>query len=207
MKRSISTTLFVLALTSPIFAHTNGLPKEDNNKLLTTQTTNKKYVPTAENLAARKRFEGFRFGIFLHWGIYSTFAQGEWYLNNKINKDEYAKAASAFYPSYFDANAWISAIKASGAKYITFTSRHHDGFSMFKTKESNYNIVDATPFKREVLKELADACHKQNIDLHIYYSILDWIREDYPTGRTGLYTGRKLKTKLRYLLRLYEGTS
>ena len=74
MKRSISTTLFVLALTSPIFAHTNGLPKEDNNKLLTTQTTNKKYVPIAENLAARKRFEGFRFGIFLHWGIYSTFA-------------------------------------------------------------------------------------------------------------------------------------
>ena len=193
MKRIITTSLLGIALTTPIFAQTNGQQQERNNRLLTTSSVPEKYVPTAENLAARKRFEGFRFGIFLHWGIYSTFAQGEWYLNGKINKDEYAKAASAFYPSYFDANAWVSAIKGSGAKYITFTSRHHDSFSMFKTKESNYNIVDATPFKRDVLKELADACHKQDIDLHIYYSILDWIREDYPVGRTGLYTGRNLK--------------
>ncbi len=193
MKRIITTSLLGIALTTPIFAQTNGQQQERNNRLRTTSSVPEKYVPTAENLAARKRFEGFRFGIFLHWGIYSTFAQGEWYLNGKINKDEYAKAASAFYPSYFDANAWISAIKGSGAKYITFTSRHHDSFSMFKTKESNYNIVDATPFKRDVLKELADACHKQDIDLHIYYSILDWIREDYPIGRTGLYTGRNLK--------------
>lgn len=193
MKRIITTSLLGIALAIPIFAQTNSQQQESNNRATTTESVPQKYIPTAENLAARKRFEGFRFGIFLHWGIYSTFAQGEWYLNNKINKDEYAKAASAFYPSYFDADAWISAIKASGAKYITFTSRHHDSFSMFKTKESNYNIVDATPFKRDVLKELANACHKQNIDLHIYYSILDWIREDYPIGRTGLYTGRKLK--------------
>jgi hypothetical protein len=193
MKRLITTSLLAFALIVPNIIQIKAQEQVRNNQMKISQSFHKEYVPTAENIAARKRFEGFRFGIFLHWGIYSTFAQGEWYLNNKINKDEYAKAASAFYPSYFDANAWIKAIKDSGAKYITFTSRHHDSFSMFKTKESNYNIVDATPFKRDVLKELANACHQQNIDLHIYYSILDWIREDYPIGRTGLYTGRNLK--------------
>jgi len=115
MKRIITTSLLGIALAIPIFAQTNSQQQESNNRATTTESVPQKYIPTAENLAARKRFEGFRFGIFLHWGIYSTFAQGEWYLNNKINKDEYAKAASAFYPSYFDADAWISAIKASGA--------------------------------------------------------------------------------------------
>ena len=159
--------------------------------LLSSMTMQAQYVPTPENIQARQQFDGFRFGIFLHWGIYSEFAQGEWYLNTgKLNKDEYAKAASCFYPILFDANQWIKAIKASGAKYITFTSRHHDSFSMYKTNESQYNIVDATPFKRDVLKELAAACQKEGIQFHLYYSILDWIREDYPIGRTGHDTGR-----------------
>ena len=148
------------------------------------------YQPTAENRAARREFEGFRFGIFLHWGIYAEFAQGEWYLNNGLDKDEYAKAASCFYPIRFDAKAWVKAIKDSGAKYITFTSRHHDSFSMWHTAETPYNIVDATPFHRDVLKELSDACQQEGIRLHLYYSILDWIRADYPLGRTGLRTGR-----------------
>lgn len=149
------------------------------------------YIPTEANIKARKEFEGFRFGIFIHWGIYSEFAQGEWYLNSgKLQQGEYAKAASCFYPVKFNADQWVAAIKESGAKYITFTSRHHDGFSMYKTNENDYNIVDATPFKRDVLRELSDACQKQGIRLHVYYSILDWIREDYPLGRTGLNTGR-----------------
>ncbi|MCI6161066.1 MAG: alpha-L-fucosidase [Prevotellaceae bacterium] len=150
------------------------------------------YTPTAENIEARKEFEGFRFGIFLHWGIYSTYAQGEWYLNSgKLNKDEYAKAASCFYPVNYQADEWVRAIKQSGAKYITFTTRHHDGFSMFHTAANKYNIVEATPFKRDVLKELANACQQQDVQLHLYYSILDWIRPDYPLGRTGLNTGRE----------------
>ena len=152
------------------------------------------YVPSVQNLAARRQFEGFRFGIFLHWGIYSEFAQGEWYLNTgNLNAGEYAKAASCFYPVRFDARQWVQAIKASGARYITFTSRHHDGFSMWHTRQSNYNIVDATPFGRDVVGELAQACRDEGIRLHLYYSILDWIREDYPVGRTGLHTGRELK--------------
>ena len=162
--------------------------------LLSCLTMRAQYVPSPENIEARKQFDGFRFGIFLHWGIYSEFAQGEWYLNTgKLNKDEYAKAASFFYPIRFNASEWVKAFKASGAKYITFTSRHHDGFSMYKTHESDYNIVDATPFGRDVLKELSEACQQEGIQLHLYYSILDWIREDYPLGRTGHDTGRTLK--------------
>lgn len=151
------------------------------------------YTPTESNLAARHAFEGFRFGIFLHWGIYSEFAQGEWYLNNGIQADEYAKAASCFYPIRFDADAWVRAIKDAGARYITFTTRHHDGFSMFQTETGPYNIVDATPFRRDVLAELSEACRRHDVRLHLYYSILDWMRPDYPLGRTGRRTGRTLQ--------------
>ncbi|MBQ2367594.1 MAG: alpha-L-fucosidase [Bacteroidaceae bacterium] len=144
------------------------------------------YVPTPENLKARQEFTDNKFGIFIHWGIYSMFAQGEWYLQNyPIDKNEYAKAADAFYPHRFDAKEWVAAIKDAGAKYICFTSRHHDGFSMWNTEQSNYNIVDATPFGRDVLKELADECHKQGIKLHLYYSHIDWARDEYPMGSSG----------------------
>lgn len=150
------------------------------------------YTPAPENLQARKEFQDGKFGIFLHWGIYSMFGQGEWYMNtDNIDCHEYAKAASGFYPSRFNAQEWVAAIKASGAKYICITSRHHDGFSMFDTKYSDYDIVDATPFKRDVIKELAEECRKQGIRLHLYYSHLDWTREDYyPLGNTGHGTGR-----------------
>ena len=151
----------------------------------------KGYVPTKENLEAREAFEDMRFGVFIHWGIYSMFAQGEWYLNNGINAQEYAKAAGGFYPASFDAREWVRAIKASGAKYITLTSRHHDGFSIFDTAVSDYDIMDATPFKRDIIAELAQACKEEGIALHFYYSLLDWTREDYPVGRTGLKTGRQ----------------
>ena len=149
------------------------------------------YVPSPENLKARQEFADSKLGIFIHWGIYSMFAQGEWYMTNaNINNKEYAKAASAFYPIGFDAKEWVSAIKAAGAKYICFTSRHHDGFSMWDTEQSDYNIVDATPFGRDVIKELADECHRQGIKLHFYYSHIDWTRDDYPAGRTGRGTGK-----------------
>lgn len=150
------------------------------------------YIPTKENLERRAEFESFRFGVFLHWGIYSTFARGEWFLNDGINEQEYAKAADAFYPHRFDAHEWVRAIKRAGARYITFTTRHHDGFSMWDTKESDYNIVKATPYGRDVLRELANACREEGVRLHLYYSILDWRRTDYPLGRTGRKTGREM---------------
>lgn len=174
------------------------------------------YVPSAGNLARREKFSADRFGIFLHWGIYSLYAQGEWYLNAGLGEEEYSKAADAFYPHRFNADEWVSAVKASGAGYITLTSRHHDGFSMFKTAESGYNVVDGTPFGRDVVGELSEACKRHGIDLYLYYSILDWRRPDYPLGRTGLRTGRTpkpdydgyfnfMKRQIRELLTQYDG--
>ena len=149
------------------------------------------YQPTAENLKAREEFAGHKFGIFLHWGIYSTFAQGEWYMQNRdVDKEEYAKAARGFYPAYFDAKDWVSAFKNAGAKYICFTTRHHDGFSMFDSQFTDYNIVKATPFHRDVLRELVDECRRQGLKVHFYYSHIDWTRDDYPMGRTGRGTGK-----------------
>lgn len=149
------------------------------------------YVPAPENLEARQEFQDAKFGIFLHWGLYSMLATGEWTMTNKdLNYKEYAKLAGGFYPANFDAAKWVSAIKEAGAGYICFTSRHHEGFSMFDSKYTDYDIVDATPFKRDILKELADECHKQGIKLHLYYSHIDWYREDCPWGRTGRGTGR-----------------
>ena len=144
------------------------------------------YQPTKENLKARQEFSDSKLGIFLHWGIYSTFAQGEWYLHkSKLSHAEYKKAADAFYPHRFDAKAWVKAFKDAGAKYICLTSRHHDGFSMWDTKYSDYDIVDATPFKRDIIKELSRECHRQGIKFHLYYSHIDWSRDDYPVGKAG----------------------
>ena len=159
--------------------------------LTASANTNQTYTPSADNIAARKHFQDSKFGIFLHWGLYAMLATGEWTMTNKgLNYKEYAKLAGGFYPSRFSAKEWVSQIKASGAKYICFTTRHHEGFSMFKTKYSDYNVVDASPFKRDIVKELADECHRQGIDIHFYYSHIDWQREDAPLGRTGLGTGR-----------------
>ena len=136
-----------------------------------------------ETRRIREDFQDRKFGIFLHWGIYSMLADGEWVMHNRhIDRDEYAKLAGGFYPSLFDAREWTKLFKEAGAQYVTFTSRHHDGFSMFGTKASPYNIVDATPFKRDIVGELAKACQEQGLKLHFYYSHMDWQRTDYPTG-------------------------
>lgn len=148
------------------------------------------YTPSEEVRKSQQKFSAERFGIFIHWGVYSMFGQGEWYLNYGPTAEEYAKAAHGFYPADFDADKWASAIKDAGAGYVCFTSRHHDGFSMWHTAQSDYNIVDATPFKRDVLKELSDALARHDLSLHLYYSHIDWTRPDYPSGRTGLTTGR-----------------
>ena len=122
------------------------------------------YRPTPENLQTRQAFQDNKFGIFLHYGIYSMMADGEWVMNNRnLNHEEYAKLAGGFYPSRFNAAEWVAAFKAAGAKYICFTTRHHDGFSMFNSRYSDFNVVEATPFKRDIVKELADECHKQGL--------------------------------------------
>ena len=154
-------------------------------------TASAQYQASPEILKARTEFQDNKFGIYIHWGLYSMLGNGEWVMSNRnINYKEYTHLADGFYPSKFDAEEWVKAFKAAGARYVTFTTRHHDGFSMFKTSANNYNIVDGTPFHRDVLKELADACHKHGIKLHLYYSHVDWSRPDYPQGWSGMGIGK-----------------
>jgi alpha-L-fucosidase len=142
------------------------------------------YVPSEGNLRVREAFRDMKFGMFVHWGIYSILADGEWVMNNKkIPKNDYAKLASFFYPYAFNAKEWVRTAKSAGMKYITITSRHHDGFSMFQTKATPYNIVDATPYEKDPLKELAEACKSEGIKLFFYYSLVDWYRDDYGFGQ------------------------
>ena len=146
----------------------------------------------AERVAARAWFRDAKFGMFIHWGVYSQLGAGEWVMQNRgITVDHYEWLASAFNPVKFDAREWVTLAKRAGVRYITITSRHHDGFSMFATKATRYNIVDWTPFKRDPLKELADECRRQGLKLFFYYSQLDWHHPDYwPRGGTGHSTGR-----------------
>src|SRR5436305_626913 len=146
----------------------------------------------AERAAAREWYRDAKLGLFIHWGVYSQLAQGEWVMQNRaIAVDTYEWLASAFNPVKFDAHEWVSLAKAAGVRYITITSRHHDGFSMFATKATPYNIVDWTSFKRDPLKELAAECQRQGIKLFFYYSQLDWHHPDFfPRGGTGRYSGR-----------------
>jgi alpha-L-fucosidase len=151
------------------------------------------YTPSPENLQARGKFSDDRFGLFIHWGPFSIPGSGEWVMNNRnITVNNYRRLMDFFNPIEFNAAEWVSMAKNAGMKYITLITRHHDGFSMWNTKYSDFNIMN-TPFKKDVVKLIADECHKQGIQLFLYYSLLDWTREDYPheTGRTGQGTGRK----------------
>ena len=137
-------------------------------------------------------FQNAKFGMFIHWGVYSVLGDGEWVMNQrKMTVAEYEKLPPQFNPTKFDAAAWVALAKSAGMKYITITSKHHDGFAMFATKQSDWNIVDRTPYKKDPLKMLADECHKQGIKLFFYYSQLDWHNPDYfPLGNTGHTAGR-----------------
>ena len=139
--------------------------------------------PETWNLEARQKFADQRFGVFIHWGLYANYAQGEWYLQQgKLDEMAYSRMMHGFCPSKFDAKEWVRVIKGAGAKYITITSRHHDGFSLWPTKvDDGYNI-GLTPFKRDILGELSKACYEAGLQLNFYYSLMDWHRKDYPSG-------------------------
>lgn len=139
-----------------------------------------------------------RFGMFIHWGLYSI-PGGEWQgkdygkeaggasaewimLKARIPKEEYARLAQQFNPVKFDAKQWVSLAKEAGMKYMVITSKHHDGFCLFDTRHTEYDIVDATPFKRDVIKELSQECERRGIRFGVYYSQRqDW----YHGGRSG----------------------
>jgi alpha-L-fucosidase len=150
------------------------------------------YRPSASNLKAREWFQDARFGMFIHWGVYSVLGKGEWVMNNdKIPIPEYEALAPKFNPTEFNAAEWVSLAKNAGMKYMTITSKHHDGFAMFATKQNTWNIVQATPYKQDPIRMLADECRRQGIRLFFYHSQLDWYHPDYyPLGRTGHASGR-----------------
>ena len=154
------------------------------------------YTPTAENLSARQEFQDMKFGMFIHWGASSVLGAGEWVMNQRnIRVIEYTNLVRVFNPIDFDAKKWVATAKNAGMQYITFITRHHDGFSNFDTKQSDWKITN-TPYGKDALKQLADECHKQGIKLFCYYSLLDWYRSDYQyeTGKTGKGTGRTQKS-------------
>jgi alpha-L-fucosidase len=150
------------------------------------------YQPAIENLAARRWFQDAKFGMFIHWGVYSVLGKGEWVMNNtRMSIADYEKLAPQFNPVKYDPAQWVGLAKAAGMRYITITSKHHDGFAMFGTKRNKWNIVDATPYAKDVLMPLAEECRKQGLRLFFYHSHLDWHNPDYfPLGGTGQYSGR-----------------
>ncbi len=154
------------------------------------------YTPTPVNLAARSEFQDMKLGMFIHWGASSILGSGEWVMNNRnIGVKEYGRLINVFNPQNFDAKKWVAIAKAGGMKYITFITRHHDGFSNWDTKQSDWKITN-TPYAKDALRQLADECHKEGIKLFCYYSLLDWYRSDYQyeTGKTGKGTGRTQKS-------------
>ncbi len=143
-----------------------------------------------------KWFEDARFGMFVHFGPYSVLGAGEWVMNTRpVKGKDYMRLQTLFNPQAFDAKEWVRIAKDAGMKYITFTSRHHDGFSNWDTKQSDWNIMN-TPYGKDLVKQLSDECQKQDMKLVLYYSLLDWMRTDYQyeTGRTGKAAGRTGKS-------------
>lgn len=190
-------------------------------------------VVDPESPAAKaRRLEWFRhdkFGLFIHWGLYSIPAGywkgqrspgiGEWVQHRlRIPVAEYAQLARWFNPIRFDADAWAQLAVDAGMKYVVITSKHHDGFALFKSGVSDFNVVDATPFKRDIIKELAEACARRGLRFGVYYSqSQDWHERggtgnnwDFPEnavkdkdGSYDHYLQTKVEPQLRELLTNY----
>lgn len=138
-------------------------------------------------------FRDAKFGLFIHWGLYSQ-VEGEWkgeptkggehfMLYHKIPLKEYSKIAESFNPTEFDASSWAKEAKNAGMKYVIITAKHHEGFAMFDSKCSDYNIVKRTPYARDPMKELVEACRKEGLKFGFYYSLgRDWEDPNVPTN-------------------------
>ncbi|MBQ2941949.1 MAG: alpha-L-fucosidase [Clostridia bacterium] len=144
-------------------------------------------------------FKEAKFGMMIHFGLYSilggewkgkrTDQIGEWAQSFfRIPNSEYHRLAEIFNPIYFDAEEWVKTAKDAGMKYFVITSKHHDGFALFKSEASSFNVVDATPFKRDIIAEIAEACYKHGLKLGLYYSqALDWAHPHGSGYRAGCY--------------------
>ncbi len=121
-----------------------------------------------------------RFGMFVHWGLYSILGWHEQHqMRARMPRVEYEKLALQWNPVKFDPERWLDLMEEAGMEYITFTTKHHDGFCLWDTKQTQFNTMN-TPYKKDVLGMLSDACHKRNIPLRLYYSVVDWNHPNYP---------------------------
>lgn len=146
------------------------------------------YKPSKENLENREWFRDAHFGMFIHWGISSVLGKEIGWALSGQNIDKYRENIHIFNPQKFDDAAVVKLAKDAGMKYITFTTRHHDSFSMFDTKYYDWNIMN-TPYGKDVLKQLSEECQKQGIRLFCYYSLTDFYRADYCQGNVKKATG------------------
>jgi len=153
-------------------------------------------IPVDE--AAVKKWRDARFGMFIHWGPVSLKGtEIGWSRGNQVPVEEYDSLYKKFDPVKFNADEWVGVAKAAGMKYIVLTTKHHDGFCLWDTKETGHNIMNS-PFKRDVVKELAEACKKQGIAFGTYYSTCDWYHPDFPVTSPGGKTVRPVSNLDRY---------
>jgi len=152
---------------------------------------------------AVKRWQDMRFGMFIHWGPVSiTGHEIGWSRGSQTPIEEYDNLYKKFNPEKFNADEWVKVAKDAGMKYMVLTTKHHDGFCLWNTKETDYNIKNS-PFKRDVVKELAEACKKQGMAFGTYYSVCDWHHPDFPLTSPGGKTKREksdIDSYNRYLL-------
>jgi len=121
-----------------------------------------------------------RFGLFVHWGLYAIPAWHEQVLwRTKMRRTEYERLINEFNPTRFDPEQWLDMLQAAGMEFIVFTTKHHDGFCLWETRCTEYNVMNS-PYKRDIVGMLAEACHKRKLPLGLYYSIPDWHHPNYP---------------------------
>jgi alpha-L-fucosidase len=125
-------------------------------------------------------FKDKKFGMFIHWGLYSIPAKHEQYWQRwNVAHDEYVKLADEFNPTDFNPAEWLDLAQEAGMEYLVFTAKHHDGFCLWDTQQTDFNIMNS-PYAKDVLKMLADECHKRDFPLVVYYSVVDWYQPTYP---------------------------
>ena len=189
---SFSSTEKVMAKNTIVPSAKNMMQQEKGQYTLS-------YQPQPETTERLEWFKEAKFGMFIHWGLYSNrggiapdgkpqkHGYTEWYQKaNRLSHAEYSKLAEEFNPVKFNAEEWVQIARNAGMKYITITTKHHDGFCLFDSAYTDYDVVDATPFKRDVLMELREACDKHGLKLCYYYShCQDW--EQYHAWNTSLW--------------------
>lgn len=210
MIKSLVLTLAVLALTV-VSTHAQEPAKKKKQKAANPKLDfgyrfDADLKQTPDSIARLdKWFRDAKFGVFIHFGAYSSLEgeykgrgsghrYSEWIqISGKIPADEYHEVAAKFNPVDFDADAWVGVFKDAGARYVVITSKHHDGFALFDSMVSDYNVVDHSPFKRDIIKELSEASHKVGLKFGVYYSqAQDWDEPDAPFIKPRFNSVRKV---------------